>query len=101
MRAGDTLGGGEAESHAARVPAPGRLQPSEGFEHPLQVRLGQSRPVVFHQDQRLLALPGGGHPRRAAIPDGVVDEVGDGAAKADRFTNDGERAVGLERAFKP
>src|SRR5260221_7103990 len=84
----DRAGDGEAEPGAAGVAAARGLDAIERGEDPFLLVLGNAGTVIVDLDGELGPPRRDAHARAAGIFDGVVDDIGDGAAKRDRPAKD-------------
>ena len=78
---------GQPEPAAAGVAVAGLVEPGEPLEDPLPVRLRDARPVVGRPRRRRSCAARAGRrprPRVRGVPDGVVDQVGQGPAQRRR-----------------
>ncbi len=88
MRPGDRAGDGQAKTHSARVRAARRLDAIEWLERLLQIRFREPGAGIRHLDHGRIAIPEQPHPGPLAVPDRVVDQIGEQTLQS--------QAVGLQ-----
>src|SRR5258708_6870664 len=92
----DRAGDGEAEPGAAGVAAARGLDAVERGEDPFLLMFGNAGTVIVDLDGELGPPRRDAHAGAAGIFNGVVDDIGDGAAKRDRPAKDLPARPGLE-----